>query len=180
MVHDFPASEKRMVNRQCTANPTRVTEIAEDLNPKGIGKFWMCTSILDRKKGNFIDYILPWQNSMNIIKIDLVDAEYCDPKPDNCHCKTLLDSLLRQFQQLRIIELLFIASPFQSACKCYLGTAARLGFDTVENLIEDPRTSDQQFCVQLRRLTVVSYADICTGYEKHNCVETTWVISKED
>jgi len=67
-----------------------------------------------------------------ILDINYVEAYKCDPKPDDCNCKSLLTGVVQKFPRASKISLIFTATPAIAGCKCYLGTAARNGFKKVD------------------------------------------------
>lgn len=162
---------------ECHPNPS-----LEECSERGVvyGGIWACNGVSHEEKGNFIRYILPWQNSLEIIRLEQVDTEYCDPKPPNCHCKTLLGSLLLRHPDVNEISFKFAAKPFVAGCKCYLGEAARLGFNTVQVLTETYMS--KKSCAKVRKLTSKNYPDICEKYEKNKCdsYHENWAIKKKD
>ena len=164
---------------ECNENPT-----LEERPPKGT---WACNRVSDGEKGNYIRYQLPYENSREILRLDQVNTEYCDPKPANCHCKTLLGSLLRAHLDVKKISFHFAAKPFVAGCKCYLGEAERLGFNNVQVLpptymIFDTRKKLPKACTKERKLTAKNYPSICAIYEDNECsgIGVDWAITKRD
>jgi len=83
--------------------------------------------------GNYVkSAVEDYGTSKEKIIIMNVFTEQCDPKPANCNCKSLLDRVIKKFPNATTIELEFVANPADRGCKCYLGTAARNGFTSVE------------------------------------------------
>lgn len=86
-----------------------------------------CISILSYK---FIPFIKV--ENIDVLHLDGVLGKYCKPKPEACHCKTMLDKLLRLNPKIDRIEGQFLADHFMKGCRCYLGSAARAEFKYVE------------------------------------------------
>ena len=140
--------------------------------PSGYGrtKLWTCTRLCDQTKGNFIEFLKFKEDNREIINLIKVEATYCKPKPPDCHCKTLLESLLRLIPEVNKISLMFAASPFKAGCQCYLGAAARRGFDNVQ--FGSSKT--------MELLTTTNYANSCKKYEFHKLAYSSWEITKKD
>ena len=85
----------------------------------------------DLYNGNHIRYTKGTDETHNFIRIDNVDGESCEPKPEKCHCKTMLEKLLKENPQVNRLDGHFASEPFMAGCKCYLGTAADAGFKVV-------------------------------------------------
>merc|ERR1711951_162100 len=84
----------------------------------------------NEETGNYVQAV--FDKSKNNLKVIVVAAYICDPKPDGCNCKTLLGKVVESHKTASKMSLLFAAPPAMAGCKCYLGTAARNGFKSVE------------------------------------------------
>ena len=134
---------------------------------------WTCARSCDQTKaGNFIKFRKFKNNDMEIIDLELVKTTYCKPRPPDCSCKTLLGSLLLWYPKINKIDLLFLADPFIVGCKCYLGAAARSGFDNVQ------AHTIYEKCNKIKLLTTQNYANICKEYKKNKCGSRRWEITK--
>lgn len=124
-------------------------------------------------KGN---YILGKKNN-NRFNIDHVNTKYCQPKADGCSCSKLFDSLLlkKQFQDISLIHLLLSVKKedYIAACKCYLGSSARAGFDSVEITYASPAS-----CNGKKPITTGSYAAVCEIDLAPNVCAGRWDITK--
>ena len=120
--------------------------------------------------GNFIDYSL----SSNEATLDLrmVNAEYCRPKPAECHCKTMLKTLLDRYLDLNQIEGTFTAVHFMKGCRCYLGTAARANFKFVQ------MNTKIEGCNEKTEFNDKTYVEICDNFKKNNCIAARGSITK--
>ena len=98
--------------------------------------------------------------------IKAVQATYCKPKPEQCRCTSLLESLLALEDTINKITGSFTADPFIKICKCYLGAAARQGF---KFLRVDANSGGTSFCIGSKPLTVDNYAEMCENLEINKC-----------
>ena len=114
---------------------------------------------LDKRKGNHIEYAVNKDRNENVLEIGMVVGDLCRPKPEQCHCKTLLQRLLELNPQVDRIDIRIDANPFMAGCKCYLGVAARAGFKFVED------------CEPAGRIefTTNDYEKICETLPKSKC-----------
>ena len=112
---------------------------------------------MNPEDGNYIAYATKKKNRLYLMN---VNAEYCNPKPKTCHCKTMLHSLLSKYPEVDEIEGYFMAKPFMKGCSCYLGSAARKGFQFVQF------ESDIKECNEKRQFSVKNYTELCTHYHK--------------
>merc|ERR1711962_324568 len=87
--------------------------------------------------GNYVRATL-WTDKKNL-NIGFVLGTKCEPKPDGCNCKTLLEKVVSKYKTVERIILKFMANPPIHGCNCYLGTAARNGFKSldIENCHDD-------------------------------------------
>ena len=58
-----------------------------------------------------------FDQSKNTLKVIYVLTAKCDPKPDDCNCKSLLDTVVEKFKTATKIALLFSANPAIAGCK---------------------------------------------------------------
>lgn len=138
--------------------------------------FWNCAPLGHPlgQEGNHIGFITFIEDGRwEVMQLEQVNADYCNPTPPNCHCKTLLGSLLQRYPEVNKIKLQFTAEPFLAGCKCYLGAAARFGFDNVQF-----HTFPNEKCKELKLLTTKNYAIICKEYKKNKCGVLPWEITK--
>ena len=98
--------------------------------------------------------------------IKAVQATYCKPKPEQCRCTSLLESLLAFEDTINQITGSFTADPFIKICKCYLGVAARQGF---KFLRVDANSGGTSFCIGTKPLTVDNYAEMCETFSRNKC-----------
>jgi len=78
--------------------------------------------------GNHIQYTKGRDATHHFLRLDNVDAESCEPKPEGCHCITMLAQVLANNREATRIDGHFAAKPFMAGCQCFLGTAAIAGF----------------------------------------------------
>ena len=124
----------------------------------------------DPQEGNYIAHYL--KDDSHTIYLEDVYAEYCKPKPEECHCKTMLRNVLERFHDVDKIEGIFMASPFTAGCRCYLGAASRRGFRFVQFY------SDRKGCNEKKEISPDKEADtyyghVCESYKKQKkkCAE---------
>lgn len=111
--------------------------------------------------GNYIAYVKDKsKDKKNKLHLINVNAESCKPKPKNCHCKTMLGSLLNKFLDVDEIEGYFMANPFMKGCRCYLGTAARAGFKFVQF------HSEHKECNEKLEFSPKNYTKLCNDFER--------------
>ena len=122
------------------------------------------TCALDKAQycdGNHILYTTGRDRTHRFIQLDLVDGESCKPKPEACHCKTLLEKVLKKVlednPETNRIDGHFAAIPFMAGCRCYLGVSAKQGF----NYMESVPTGRIDF-------TKDNYGEVCERLEKDN------------
>ena len=108
--------------------------------------------------GNHILYEITKDGNHHVVTVWNVVGDRCEPKPEKCHCKTLLQKLLELNPQVDRIDGYMKADPFIAGCKCYLGVAARAGFRFVED-VEDASAGRMEF-------TTNDYGQICETLEK--------------
>ena len=111
--------------------------------------------------GNHIQYAI----NENTFDLQNVYAEYCKPKPKKCHCKTMLHYLLSQNPNIVRIEGTFSAKPAIAGCRCYLGVAAKNGFQYVK------LESSKEGCSAEQDFITTSYKTICKDYQKLKCFD---------
>ena len=145
---------------KCKPTPT----IIAFKTPKGTYNILTCAK--DKKtsrEGNHIRYSIKKEGNINVFHLKNVVGEYCIPKPDACHCKTMLDKLLKEYSNIDRIDGAFVAQPFIKGCRCYLGSAARAGFKFVEfiEFINIKKVSHGKI-----EFGEHNYKSICEEYEK--------------
>ena len=111
---------------------------------------------LDKRKGNHIEYAVNKDRNENVLEIEMAVGDLCRPKPEQCHCKTLLQRVLELNLQVDRIDIRIDADPFMAGCKCYLGVAARAGF----KLVEDCETTGRM------EFTTNDYGKVCETLQK--------------
>merc|ERR1711951_84907 len=127
------------------------------------------------RTGNYAETVLKDNGAK--LRIEAVCAEQCEPKPSDCDCRSLLQKIIPLVKKVTTIELFF--SPIGTkpdtaikACRCYLGTAARNDFKTVqlENCPKDGKTEVVKFDKN-------NYDKKCEVIVKKQCsMDTTWWI----
>jgi len=132
--------------------------------------------------GNYVDAAVKNYGSANeTVVIDFVKADRCRPKPENCNCKSLLERVVSSFPKAATIEIqCFIADPALYGCLCYLGTAARHGFKSVElKKCRDPQHQDNKDPVV--DFNANNYRKKCEEIEKRECAidGSDWLIRKK-
>ena len=116
----------------------------------------------------------------NRVNIDHVNTKYCQPKSqyNGCSCSKLLDGLLlnEEFHEVSLIHLLLSTSKedYIAACKCYLGSAARAGFDSVEIKYASPEK-----CNGKKTISTGSYAAVCELDLAPDACAGRWDITKD-
>ena len=102
----------------------------------------------------------------------MILGEYCKPKPEACHCKTMLDKLLALNPNIDRIEGRFLPDHFMKGCRCYLGSAARAGFKFVE------LGGMKEQCQGKIEFDEYNYVETCEEYEKKKCQGENGKITK--
>ena len=82
--------------------------------------------------GNYVIYEVNNKGNQNVLELKSINAEKCKPKLKLCHCKTMLEKLLKRYDNVDQVNGYFMGDSFIKACKCFLGSAARFGFRFVE------------------------------------------------
>ena len=95
----------------------------------------------------------------HVLKIETLIANLCEPKPEKCHCKTLLEKVLELNPQTDRIDGYMKANPWLFGCRCYLGEAARAGFKFIEDCENGERLE----------FTKNNYGKICEDLQKIKC-----------
>ena len=113
----------------------------------------------DTVPGNYIKYAVKDQM---LFLLD-VKGDYCDPRPEKCRCKNMLNDVLNEMPDLMGIDGLFTAKPFIAGCRCYLGASARNGFHYVQL-----KTSISP-CNEKKMITTHTYVDVCNWYLENEC-----------
>ena len=111
--------------------------------------------------GNHILYDVTKDRNHHVLKLWNVIGDRCEPKPEKCHCKTMLQKVLELNPQVDRIDGYMKADPFIAGCKCYLGVAARAGFRFVEDC--DPKSEGRI------EFTPDDYGKICEDLQKDKC-----------
>ena len=143
---------------------------------------WSCAENAKdaEEEGNNIQYFI--NNKGTKLSIEMVDAEYCNPKPKECGCSTMLKSLLDKTPNVQHIEGYFVAKPFIKVCRCYLGAAARKGFDTVEFTSESSKDECNAKLEFNNKEPIEGndkhYANFCKNYENLKCGRAHGIITK--
>ena len=123
-------------------------------------------------EGNHIMYLLTKVENIDVLHLGEVLAEYCKPKPEACHCKTMLDKLLALNPNIDRIEGRFLPDHFMKGCRCYLGSAARAGFKFVE------LGGMKEQCKGKIEFDEHNYVETCEEYEKKKCQGENGKITK--
>ena len=120
------------------------------------------TCALDESKfdrGNHIKYHVGIDIPKNSLFLDYVEGNACKPKPEKCHCRTMLDRVLELNPDIERIDGHFCAKPFMKGCRCYLGAAAQVGFNSIDS---EKKGCDAEF-------TSSNYVEVCKKLEKKKC-----------
>lgn len=110
--------------------------------------------------GNYLMYNV----GGHTLELDMVYTEFCNPKPKDCGCSTLLSRALDENPSVTTIMGTFAANPWEYGCKCYLGEAARHGFRYVK--LEHPK---KDICNDVRSFNDVDYREVCANYGRQKC-----------
>jgi len=108
--------------------------------------------------GNHIQYTKGRDATHHFLRLDNVDAESCEPKPEKCHCITMLAQVLGNNPEATRIDGHFAAEPFMAGCQCFLGTAAIAGF----KFLKVGRAKGR---IEFNK---ENYVTTCTAIEKRN------------
>ena len=95
-----------------------------------------------------------------------VNTTFCRRKEgvvSQCSCKALLKIALDRYPLVDTIHGDFVAKPWKLGCRCYLGVAARAGFNYVELNSYEPRCNGE------RMISVENYVEVCKEYKKYDC-----------
>ena len=116
------------------------------------------------KEGNYIIYDIENDGSHDRLEIQEMVEDCCRPKPQACHCNTLLRKVLlenlkeKPRQPINRIDGQIPAKNFMEHCKCYLGVAADFMFrwvddcdDVASKRIEFTRNNYVQVCEKLKK-----------------------------
>ena len=112
----------------------------------------------DFRKGNYILYEVKTEGNQDILELTSINAEICEPKPKKCHCKTMLDKLLKRYENVDRIDGIFFGNSFIQTCRCFLGSAAYFGFQFVE--------FSAKSCPGKTEFSKTNYRSICDTMEK--------------
>ena len=111
--------------------------------------------------GNHILYDITKDKNHHVLTLWNVVGDRCKPKPEKCHCKTLLQELLELNPNVNRIDGYMKANPWLFGCRCYLGEAARAGFKFIEDCDDASKerlefTTDnyRQICEELQKIKV--------------------------
>jgi len=111
--------------------------------------------------GNHILYEVTKDGNHDVLTLWNVIGDRCEPKPEKCHCKTMLQKVLESNPQVDRIDGYMKADPFIAGCRCYLGVAARAGFKFVEDC--DPKSKGRI------EFTIDEYGKTCEAMQKFKC-----------
>jgi len=169
-VLDCPPSRE---TGECNSKPEFIPIIDGSSTTDGVSTNAVsCT--LDKRywcQGNHIEYEVGRDESHIFLKVRKVDAEYCKPKPEDCHCKAMLKMVLARHPEVNRIDGYFNANPFMKGCGCYLGQAAIAGFSLVG---DDDIESTERI-----EFTKENYVQVCKKLQKSNLKEGFAKIYKE-
>ena len=113
--------------------------------------------------------------------LDAVSTKFCDPRPPGCSCKEMLNSVLTDHPYVTVIQGYFGAKPYIAGCRCYLGSAARHGFNNVIIDEDDVRANgNNEQCIRRQTFDENTYVEICEELQKYNCWEIFATIYRED
>merc|ERR1711962_657096 len=106
----------------------------------------------------------------NHLNIDFVQGSRCKPKPDGCNCKSLLEKVVQSYKTASQMNLVFSAKPPINGCRCYLGVAARNGFQRL----------DIEGCRDTIDFDNNNYSERCEALIKRadQCWKSIWYIKK--
>ena len=80
-----------------------------------MSKRQVCSTLVDMASGNYVK--AGFDRSEKILDIKFVKGNKCDPKPDDCNCKSLLDRVVKKFPTASKITLAFVATPAIAGCR---------------------------------------------------------------
>ena len=123
------------------------------------------------KQGNFIFYNIRNDGSHVRLEIEEVAANCCEPKPEQCHCNTLLRRVLQENLNVDRIDGQFAADPYMAGCRCYLGVAADFEFKWIEAC--DKVTPERM------EFTTTNYVQVCEKLKKQKCMGKNARLYKE-
>ena len=110
-----------------------------------------------KSMGNFVTYSKGKDGNHNFLYLERVDATRCEPKPEQCHCKPLVENVLERNSKIDRIDLYLDPKPFMAGCRCYLGVAASKGFTFIES--KKKKLGKYEF-------TTDNYVEICEAMKK--------------
>ena len=126
----------------------------QPLFPNGMPGYW--------KQGNYIVYDINTPGGMLRLDLQEVAANCCEPKPEQCHCNTMLRRVLQENLNIDRIDGYFVANPFMAGCRCYLGVAADFEFKWVDDC-DDVDSKRMEF-------TRTNYVQVCEKLKKQKCM----------
>jgi len=125
--------------------------------------------------GNYVEAAVMNSTTKDSLTIQVVMANTCirNSSESECSCKSLLDRVIRSFRTTAKTILIqdFIAEPAMAGCRCYLGTAAKYGY----------RSVDIKYCATdpIYKFDQKNYVDKCEAIVKRSCAEDSdWLIKK--
>ena len=142
--------------------------------PEPVTKFALTCALREGfyKQGNWIFFNIRKDGNYHLrLEIEEVVANCCEPKPEQCHCNTLLRRVLQENLNVERIDGQFTANPFMAGCRCYLGVAAEFDFKWVEDC-DDVTPERMEF-------TRTNYAQVCEKLEKQKCMGKNARLYKE-
>ena len=145
---------------ECRPQAVNVTLGIEDFT-----KFALTCSLRESfyAQGNRILYNIRNDGNYHLrLELEEVAANCCEPKPEQCHCNTLLRRVLQEDLKVDRIDGYFTADPFMAACRCYLGVAAEFGFKWIDDC-KDVNSKRIEF-------TLFNYVQVCEKLEKQKCM----------
>ena len=125
------------------------------------------------KSGNYIGFRIIKTDRWTTMDLVIVSTTFCQPKPEQCRCSTLLEYLLREKPEINRIDGYFAADPPIIGCKCYLGAAAKQGFKFVK--LKGRSQNLKKKCTGIHKLTVKGrgrkkgYRNLCKYLNDKQC-----------
>ena len=171
-------------NRECT-DVAELIQVTSKLDPIRVGSnkigdyyYWKCPTKKPGppRSGNFIGHKIEQTVRWTTIELKDVQTTFCQPKPKQCSCSSLLDSLLLKNPSVDRIAYYFDAEPFMAGCKCYFGAAVRAGFKYVKL---NGWSISLEKCTGIKKLTKRKYPQMCQKLHNKNCYGLTEITKQK-
>ena len=116
--------------------------------------------------GNHILYDITKDKDYHVLTLWNVVGDRCEPKPEKCHCKTLLQELLELNPKVNRIDGYMKANPWLFGCRCYWEKLQELD----SNSLRIVRMGNDW---SLQKITTGKFAKICKKLNAGEMLKST-------